>query len=58
LNSSDITINSLGFCISGNSVDDNLQPRVTILLSVQNKNGSEAYPIEIQTTVSQRLLSN
>lgn len=58
LNSSNITINRIGFCISGNAQDDNLQPKVTILLSVQNKNGAEFFPIDIQTTVSQRLLSD
>ncbi|MBI2676802.1 MAG: prepilin-type N-terminal cleavage/methylation domain-containing protein [Candidatus Yanofskybacteria bacterium] len=58
LSSSGISVTRLGFCVSGNSLDDNFQPRVTILLSVQNTNGSEVIQVDIQTTVSQRLLSN
>ncbi|MBI2057704.1 MAG: prepilin-type N-terminal cleavage/methylation domain-containing protein [Candidatus Yanofskybacteria bacterium] len=58
LSSSGISVTRLGFCISGNALDDGLQPRVTILLSVQNSNGTEIIPIDVQTTVSQRLLSD
>ena len=58
LSSSGISVTRLGFCVSGNSLDDNFQPRITILLSVQNINGVEIIAIDIQTTVSQRLLSN
>ena len=58
LNSANVKVNKMDFCISGNNSDDDLQPRITILLSVQNASGMEIFPIEIQTTVSQRLLSD
>lgn len=49
-----------GFCISGSGSDDNAQPRVTVLLTVSNGISSSAnnISIDIQTTVSQRLLSD
>lgn len=58
LNSSGILVTRFNFCVNGNSLDDNLQPRVTIILSVQNTDGAETFPVDVQTTVSQRLLSN
>lgn len=60
LNSVGTQINRLGFCISGNSTNDQQQPRITILLTVSNGNANPDYNISIdmQTTVSQRLLSN
>src|SRR3989338_1018473 len=58
LNSTNVKVNRMNFCVSGNSLDDNLQPRVTISLTVQNANGTEIFPIDVQTTVSQRLLSD
>ncbi len=58
LNSSGILVTKLNFCVNGNNLNDNLQPKVTVILSVQNTDGAEIFPIDIQTTVSQRLLSN
>ena len=60
LNSVGTQINRLGFCVSGNALSDQAQPRVTILLTVSNGNANPDYNISIdmQTTVSQRLLSN
>ncbi len=57
-NSFGILVTRLNFCVSGNDTNDNLQPKVTIILSVQNSGGAEIFPIDVQTTVSQRLLSN
>lgn len=60
LNSVGTQVSRLAFCVSGNSAGDQQQPRVTILLTVNNGNASPDYytSIDIQTTVSQRLLSN
>ena len=60
LNSTDVQIARLGFCVSGNIVNDNTQPRVTILLTVTNghPNSDHNITVDIQTTVSQRLLSD
>lgn len=60
LNSAGTQISRLSFCISGNAPNDNMQPRVTILLTVSNgqANPDNNISIDIQTTVSQRYLSN
>ncbi|MDP3731120.1 MAG: type II secretion system protein [bacterium] len=60
VNSIGTQINRMGFCISGNFADDKIQPRVTILLTVSNghPNPDQNISIDIQTTVSQRLLSD
>lgn len=58
MNSSGTKIIRLGFCISGNSLSDQAQPRVTILLSAENSKGGETVSVDIQTTISQRFLSN
>src|SRR3989344_6134426 len=53
LNSVGTQINRLGFCVSGNALSDQAQPRVTILLTVSNGNANPDYNISIdmQTTV-------
>ncbi len=60
LNSVGALITRLGFCVSGNTVNDQTQPRVTILLTVSNgsTNPDNNITIDMQTTVSQRLLSD
>jgi len=60
LNSVGVQITRLGFCVSGNTVNDKAQPRVTILLTVSNGSTNPEYniTIDVQTTVSQRLLSD
>lgn len=60
LNSVGTRVNRLGFCVSGNASNDNAQPRVTILLTVSNgfPNPSDFIVLDMQTTVSQRLLSD
>ena len=60
LNSAGTKIDRLGFCVSGNTVGDQTQPRVTILLTISNgsANPDNNISINIQTTVSQRLLSD
>lgn len=58
LSSFGIVVTRLSFCVSGNSLKDHFQPRVTILLSVKNSEGYETITFDTQTTVSQRFLSD
>lgn len=53
----DVTVARLNFCISGNSVNDDNQPRITIILGLSNKE-TQSETIDLQTTVSQRVLSD
>jgi prepilin-type N-terminal cleavage/methylation domain-containing protein len=55
LTSDDLEVTSLKFQISGSGQDDDLQPRITILLELVKKGQTES-KIIIQTTVSQRNL--
>ena len=56
LTSDDFNVTSLSFGISGESDEDNLQPRVTTFMEIQGK-GSKLQPkVTIQTTISQRNL--
>lgn len=55
LTSSKLEITSLNFFLSGQSQEDNLQPKVTIFLKIKGK-GLGQPEINIQTTVSQRNL--
>jgi len=54
----DVEVTKLNFCISGNAGGDNKQPRVTILLSLKAGLGKEEVSLDLQTTVSQRGLSD
>lgn len=58
LTSKDLEITSLKFNLSGQSQDDNLQPRVTVFLDIKGKRvrEEEQPKIKIQTTISQRNL--
>lgn len=59
ITSSQISITSLTFIISGMVATDNKQPKVTIAMTLANNRGSKAESqssITLQTTVSQRLL--
>lgn len=60
LNSAGTKVSRLGFCLSGNSINDDAQPRVTILLTVSNGHSdpNQNISIDLQTTVSQRFLSD
>lgn len=55
LTSPKLEITSLNFSLSGQSQEDNLQPKVTIFLNVKGKGLGEPR-INIQTTISQRNL--
>lgn len=58
LSSPDVSISRLNFCISGNLGGDNKQPRVTIILGLSTGGASQADILDLQTTVSQRVLSD
>jgi len=55
----DVEATRLVFCISGNTVSDDRQPKVTVILSLKS-GGSvvQAATIDLQATVSQRVLSD
>lgn len=55
LTSNDLEVASVRFDLSGVSQTDNLQPRVTISMTIR-KAGAEKPEITIQTTISQRNL--
>lgn len=55
----DVEVTRLVFCISGNTVSDDRQPKVTIILSLKSGGSAvQAATIDLQTTVSQRVLSD
>lgn len=56
--SSHIRVDHLQFVVSGTTLGDNVQPRITILMGISNKgNKAESVSsINLQTTVSPRLL--
>ncbi|MEK7579593.1 MAG: prepilin-type N-terminal cleavage/methylation domain-containing protein [Patescibacteria group bacterium] len=53
----DVMVSRLNFCISGNSTGDDKQPRVTIILGLSSSS-AQSEAIDLQTTVSQRVLSD
>lgn len=59
LSNPDVEVSRLTFCISGNSLGDNRQPRVSIILGI-NAGGliKQAATLDLQTTVSQRVLTD
>lgn len=55
----DVEVTQMFFCISGNSTNDDRQPRVTIVLRLKAGGSSvEVATIDLQTTVSQRVLND
>ena len=56
LTSNDLQVNFLKFNLSGQSEDDDFQPRVTIFLEIQIKGPGGQPKTRIQTTISQRNL--
>lgn len=61
LNSANTTITRMSFCVSGNTLVDNTQPRATILMTAESRNpaaSGQVVSVDVQTTVSQRFLSN
>lgn len=58
INSNTVEFTRLQFCVSGSALSDGRQPRVTVIASARSKNTKGQALIDIQTTLSQRLLSN
>lgn len=58
MSSNTVEFTRLSFCLSGTTVDDQIQPRVTIIMSLRSVKTKQQATIDIQTTVSQRFLSN
>lgn len=58
INSQTVEFTRLQFCITGTGYTDQKQPRVTIMASVRSKNTNQQATMNIQTTVSQRFLSD
>ncbi len=54
VNSSDVKITSLRFCITGSGDNDNRSPKVTILMSLQSTGGSPPISADLETTVVSR----
>lgn len=57
ISSSDIVFSRLIFCIRGSALGDNTQIRVTIVASITDKGGT-SNPVDIQTTVTSRVIAN
>lgn len=63
ISSNTVDFTRLQFCISGSQTDDQRQPRVTIIAGLKSskyrgKANPQEVTIDVQTTVSQRYLSN
>ena len=58
ISSNTVQFTRLQFCISGSSIDDQRQPRVTIVGSLRSTKTKQQATIDFQTTLSQRFLSN
>jgi len=54
ITSTKVNVIKLAFCITGASIGDDRSPRVTIVSTVQNRNGPEILTVPIQTTVTSR----
>jgi prepilin-type N-terminal cleavage/methylation domain-containing protein len=58
VSSNTVDFTRLQFCILGTEIGDKKQPRVTILAGIKSKKTQQQASIDIQTTVSQRFLSD
>lgn len=58
LSSNTVEFTRFQFCIRGSTVGDNTQPRITVLAAVRTREASQQEIIDIQTTLSQRYLSD
>ena len=58
ISSNTVQFTRLQFCISGTPIDNQQQPRVTIIGSVRSAKTKQQATIDFQTTLSQRFLSN
>jgi prepilin-type N-terminal cleavage/methylation domain-containing protein len=58
VSSNAVVFDQLGFCIDGQPAGDMKQPRVTILASLHSTQSSQQATLHVQTTVSQRFLTD
>ncbi len=58
ISSNTVDFTRLQFCVSGTQIGDQKQPRVTILAGVKSKKTQQQASVDIQTTVSQRFLTD
>lgn len=58
ISSNTIEFNRFQFCIIGTAVNDNIQPRITITAGIRSREAAQRETVEIQTTLSQRYLSD
>ncbi len=58
MNSNTVQFTRLQFCIVGTTIDDQKQPRVTIMATIKSAKTKQQQTVDIQTTVSQRFLSD
>lgn len=58
MSSNTVQFTRLQFCISGTPIDDKKEPRVTTIASLKSAKTKQQATIDIQTTASQRFLSN
>lgn len=58
MNSNTVEFIRLGFCVSGSATGDSRQPRVTLLATIQSKNSDNRATVDMQITLSPRVLSN
>src|SRR3989344_707466 len=54
VSSSDVNFTRMNFCILGSLPNDNQSPRITVVMSVQNRIGKEILQMNIQTSVASR----
>ncbi len=54
LTSDDFDVTSFNVVVSGDEIDDDLQPRVTIFMEIQGRGSGYQPKMKIQTTISQR----
>lgn len=57
LNSNSIEFTRLQFCVLGSASGDNIQARVTLVANIRTKNVKQQDMVDIQTSLSQRLLA-
>lgn len=58
ITSNTIEVARLNFCVLGSAIDDKQQPRITVIASIRSAKLAQQTTIDVQTTLSQRFLSN
>ncbi|OGN28792.1 MAG: hypothetical protein A3A33_03360 [Candidatus Yanofskybacteria bacterium RIFCSPLOWO2_01_FULL_49_25] len=58
MNSNSVQFVRLSFCVTGVGVGDSKQPRITVIASVRSTATKQQITADIQTTISQRALSD